>query len=96
MRHVVNGIVYYGMYIMGAKMSSFIMVPLLTVFFVIIGLLMFIFCLMIEIMIKTYYGVHIDTPYSVKEVIENIGGSNRKGAVFSNHFGSLVQRQVAE
>ena len=57
------------LYILGAKMSGFVMVPLLTVFFVIIGLLMFIFGLMSEIMIKTYYGVQIDTPYSVREVI---------------------------
>ncbi len=57
------------LYITGAKMSGYIMVPLMTVFFVIIGLLMFIFGLMSEIMIKTYYGVHVDTPYSIKEVI---------------------------
>lgn len=35
-----------------------------------IGLLMFIFGLMSEIMIKTYYGVHVDVPYSVKEIID--------------------------
>lgn len=56
------------LYITGAKMSGFIMVPLMTVFFVIIGLLMFIFGLMSEIMIKTYYGVQIDTPYSIKKI----------------------------
>lgn len=65
------------LYIMGAKMSGFVMVPLMTVFFVIIGLLMFIFGLMSEIMIKTYYGVQIDTPYSVKEVIELDERNNR-------------------
>lgn len=49
------------LYIVGAKMSGFVMVPLMTVFFVIIGLLMFIFGLMSEIMIKTYYyGVQVD------------------------------------
>lgn len=64
------GVWSVALYFMGAKMSGFVMVPLMTVFFVIIGLLMFIFGLMSEIMIKTYYGVQIDTPYSVKEIIE--------------------------
>lgn len=58
------------LYLMGANMSGFVMVPLLTVFFVIIGLLMFIFGLMSEIMIKTYYGVQIDTPYSIKKITD--------------------------
>lgn len=57
------------LFVTGAEMSGFIMVPLLTVFFVIIGLLMFIFGLMSEIMIKTYYGVQVDTPYSIKEIV---------------------------
>lgn len=57
------------LYIMGAKMSGFVMVPLMTIFFVVIGLLMFIFGLMSEIMIKTYYGVQVDTPYSIKEIV---------------------------
>ena len=51
-------------------MSNNIIPPILTVFFIIIGLLMFILGLMSEIMIKTYYGVHVDVPYSVKEEIE--------------------------
>ncbi|SFC74034.1 glycosyltransferase family 2 protein [Butyrivibrio sp. YAB3001] len=60
------------LFAMGRKMSNNIFPPLLTIFFVIIGLLMIIFGLMSEILIKTYYGVHVDTPYSVKS-IENIG-----------------------
>ena len=52
-------------------MSNNIIPPLLTVFFVIIGLLMFIFGLMSEILIKTYYGVHVDASYSIKEVRQN-------------------------
>ena len=52
-------------------MSGYVMVPLMTVFFCVIGLLMFIFGLMSEIMMKTYYGVHVDMPYNVKETIEN-------------------------
>ncbi len=58
-------------FIMGHKMSNNIIPPILTVFFVIIGLLMFIFGLMSEIMMKTYYGVHVDVPYSIKEVVSN-------------------------
>lgn len=54
----------------GAKMSRNIMPPLLTLLFVIIGIIMFIFGLMSEIMIKTYYGVHADSPYSVKSIEE--------------------------
>lgn len=57
------------LFIMGADMSGYVMAPLLTVFFVILGLLMFIFGLMSEIMIKTYYGVQVDTPYSIKEIV---------------------------
>lgn len=51
-------------------MSNNIYPPLLTVFFVIIGLLLFVFGLMSEIMMKTYYGTYIDTPYSIKTVEE--------------------------
>lgn len=54
----------------GRKMSNNIIPPILTVFFIIIGLLMFVFGLMSEILIKTYYGVHVDTSYSIKEIIE--------------------------
>ncbi len=59
------------LFALGKKMSNNIMPPILTVFFIIIGLLMFILGLMSEIMIKTYYGVHVDMPYSVKEIVEN-------------------------
>lgn len=58
-------------FILGYEMSDNIILPLLTIFFIIIGLLLFIFGLMSEILVKTYYGVHIDKPYSVKEIIEN-------------------------
>ena len=51
-------------------MSRNIMPPMLTVFFTIIGLIMIIFGLMSEIMVKTYYGVHADNPYSIKSVEE--------------------------
>lgn len=59
------------LFISGAKMSNNIFPPLLTIFFVIIGLLLFVFGLMSEVMLKTYYGLHADTPYSIKKVIEN-------------------------
>ncbi|MBR4174124.1 MAG: glycosyltransferase family 2 protein [Lachnospiraceae bacterium] len=57
-------------FIKGYKLNRFIMWPLMTIFFCIIGLLMFVFGLMSEIMMKTYYGVHVDMPYNIKEVSE--------------------------
>ncbi len=58
-------------FIVGYKMSDNIIPPILTVFFMIMGVLMFIFGLMSEILMKTYYGTHIDTPYTIKEIVEN-------------------------
>lgn len=58
-------------YAMGRKMSTNIMPPLLTIFFVVIGIMMFIFGLIADMLSKTYYGVGIDSPYSVKEISEN-------------------------
>lgn len=58
-------------FLLGYKMSNNIIPPLLTIFFIMIGLLLFIFGLMSEILIKTYYGSNIDSPYSIKEVITN-------------------------
>lgn len=55
----------------GRKMSNNIIPPLLTVFFMIMGVLMFIFGLMSEILMKIYFGVHVDKSYSIKEIIEN-------------------------
>ncbi len=57
-------------FLKGAKMSNNMMPPLLTIFFVIIGILLFVFGLMSEIMMKTYYGVHVDMPYNIKSVEE--------------------------
>lgn len=59
------------LFCLGYKMSTNIMPPLLTVFFIIIGLLFFIFGLMSDILVKTYYGAKIDCPYNVKEVIDS-------------------------
>lgn len=54
----------------GYKMSDNIMPPLLTVLFVIIGLMMFILGMMTDIMSKTYYGIGMDHPYSIKEIVD--------------------------
>ncbi len=67
---VACGIWSIALFASGAKMSNNIFPPLLTIFFVIIGLIMIIFGLMSEILIKTYYGAHVDTPYSIKSVEE--------------------------
>lgn len=57
-------------WLLGYKMSDNIIPPLLTVFFVIVGLLMFIFGLMSEILMKIYYGQRIDDSYSIMEMTE--------------------------
>jgi len=76
---VICGIWSVVLFVLGHSMSGYVMVPLLTVFFCVIGLMMFIFGLMSEIMMKTYYGVHVDSPYSVKEVVENISEAEAEG-----------------
>lgn len=58
-------------YLTGSKMSTNIMPPLLTVLFVIMGALLFVFGLMSEMLMKTYYGACKDTPYSIKNVTDN-------------------------
>ena len=59
------------LFISGVEMKNNIFPPLLTIFFVIIGLLLFVFGLMSEILMKTYYGLHVDAPYSIKEISES-------------------------
>jgi glycosyltransferase involved in cell wall biosynthesis len=59
------------LFISGAKMSNNIMPPMLTVFFIVIGLIMFVFGLISDMLSKTYYGCGIDSSYSIKETIEN-------------------------
>lgn len=59
------------LFLLGYKMSNNIIPPILTVFFVIMGVLMFIFGLMSEILVKIYFGTNLDAPYSIKEKIEN-------------------------
>lgn len=59
------------LFVMGYKMSNNIIPPILTVFFMIMGVLMFVFGLMSEIMMKVYYGTHVGLPYNIREVVEN-------------------------
>lgn len=59
------------LFLAGRKMSNNIMPPLLTIFFIVIGLLMFVFGLMSDMLSKTYYGMGVDTSYSIKETFEN-------------------------
>lgn len=59
------------LFLMGRKMSNNIFPPLLTIFFITIGMLLFVFGLMSEILIKIYFGVHVDKAYSIKETWEN-------------------------
>ncbi len=56
------------LFLMGRKMSNNIFPPMLTVFFMTIGLLLFIFGLMSEILMKTYYGTKVDSSYSIKKI----------------------------
>lgn len=53
------------------KMSNNMIPPILTVFFMIMGVLMFVFGLMSEILMRIYFGASVDVPYSIKEVVEN-------------------------
>lgn len=65
------GIWSIALFLMGRKMSNNIFPPLLTIFFIMIGVLLFVFGLMSEILIKIYFGVHVDKSYSIKETWEN-------------------------
>ena len=59
------------LFLEGYKMSRNIIPPILTVFFMIMGVLMFVFGLMSEILVKIYFGTHVDAPYSIKEMVVN-------------------------
>jgi hypothetical protein len=59
------------LFCLGYKMSNNLIPPLLTIFFFIIGMLMFVFGLMSEMLMKIYYGVKVDVPYNIREVVEN-------------------------
>lgn len=60
-----------GLFLLGAKMSNNIMPPLMTIFFGTNGILMFIFGLMSDVLVKIYYGVHIDTQYEIRDITIN-------------------------
>ena len=72
----VCGIWSVALWIIGRKMSNNILPPLMTIFFCVIGLLLFVFGLMSEILMKTYYGIHVDSPYSIKEICSRDTGGN--------------------
>ena len=59
------------LFVSGYKMSDNVMPPLLTLLFAIIGLMMFIFGMICDILVKTYYGVGIDKSYNIKEIVES-------------------------
>ena len=59
------------LFAIGKNLTGYIVVPLMTVFFIIIGLLMFIFGLMGESLMKIYYESRNDVPYEIKSVSEN-------------------------
>lgn len=67
---LVCGIWSIVIFAMGGKMSNNVMPPLLTIFFIIIGLIMIVFGLVSEMLIKTYYGSSVDKPYSIQSVEE--------------------------
>lgn len=66
------GVWSVALFLLGYKMSNNIIPPILTIFFMLMGVLMFVFGLMSEILMKTYYGTHIDMPYNIKEIVENM------------------------
>lgn len=61
----------------GSKMSNQ-MTPLLAVLFLVLGLLMFVFGLMSDMLTKIYYGSKIGQPYSIKSVTENDENSQKQ------------------
>lgn len=58
------------LFCMGRKMSNNIIPPILTVFFIIMAVLMFVFGLMSEMLMKIYFGTHVDASYSIREICE--------------------------
>lgn len=69
---LVCGIWSIVLFLLGYEMKRNLFPPLMTVFFITVGLLLIVFGLMSEILIKIYFGANIDAPYDVKEVRENI------------------------
>ncbi len=66
-----NGIWSIVMFAQGLDMSDNLMAPLLTVFFIVLGIMMFIFGLMSEILMKIYFNtgdVGYKKAYSIKEI----------------------------
>jgi glycosyltransferase involved in cell wall biosynthesis len=59
------------LFLIGKKLRNNIMPPLLTVFFGITGIQLFISGLMSDMLSKNYYGSTKDKSYSIKEIVEN-------------------------
>lgn len=66
------------LFLLGYKMSNNIIPPLLTVFFIVVGLFLFIFGLMSDVLIKIYYGVNIDKAYNIKSIEVNQSDEEKK------------------
>ncbi|MBP9997449.1 MAG: glycosyltransferase family 2 protein [Lachnospiraceae bacterium] len=58
------------LFVIGRKMSQNVFPPLLTIFFITIGVLLFVFGLVSEMMMKTYFETRNERPYTIKEIIE--------------------------
>ena len=76
------GIWAIALFAMGRDMTDNLMPPLLTVFFVVLGVLMFIFGLMSEILMRIYYNSE-NVPsqrkaYSIKETVINERNTDEK------------------
>lgn len=59
------------LFAIGKNLTGYIIVPLLTVFFIIIGLLMFVFGLMGETLMKIYFETRSAVPYFIRSTVEN-------------------------
>ncbi len=58
------------LFCLGKKMSQNIFPPLLTIFFFTIGVLLFVFGLISEMLMKTYFETRNDRPYNVKDITD--------------------------
>lgn len=71
---IICGVWSVALFVLGYKMSNNIMPPLLTVFFIVLGILMFIFGLMSEAIMKVYFNTgseDYNKAYSIKEIVNN-------------------------
>lgn len=57
------------LFCLGRKMANNIFPPLLTIFFFTIGVLLFVFGLISEMLMKTYFETREERPYTIKEIL---------------------------